>query len=59
MISRFKLRTLSKTTNGPLIPPMVLYRIRGWTDIMRGSIVSDMMAVVGASSEGGVVQEQS
>jgi hypothetical protein len=43
-------RTLSSTTNGPLMPPMVLYRIRGWTDIMRGSITSGMMAVVNASS---------
>lgn len=25
---------------------MVLYRMRGWTDIMRGSMVFDMLAVV-------------
>jgi hypothetical protein len=42
-------RTLSRTTNGPLMPPMVLYLILGWTDIMRGSITSGMMAVVSAS----------
>jgi hypothetical protein len=43
-----RLHTLSRTTNGPLMPPMVLYRILGWTDIMRGSITSGMMAVMGA-----------
>jgi hypothetical protein len=50
-----RLRTLSRTTNGPLMPPMVLYRIRGWTDIMRGSITSGMMAVVSATFRGGVL----
>jgi hypothetical protein len=44
---------LSSTTNGPLMPPMVLYRILGWTDIMRGSITSGMVAVVSASSAEG------
>jgi hypothetical protein len=48
-------RTLSRTTNGPLMPPMVLYRILGWTDIMRGSITSGMMAVVSASCRGETV----
>jgi hypothetical protein len=37
-------RTLSRMTSGPFTPPMVLYRIRGWTDIMRGSRL-DMAAV--------------
>lgn len=39
------LRTLSRMTRGPLMPPMVLYRTRGWTDIMRGSRVA-MLAVL-------------
>jgi len=30
-------QTLSRITNGPLIPPIVLYRILGVTDIIRGS----------------------
>jgi hypothetical protein len=51
-------RTLSRTTNGPLMPPIVLYRMRGWTDIMRGSITSGMMAVVSASSRGWVSVEE-
>ena len=33
-------------TNGPLTPPMVLYRMRGVTEIMRGSTTSGMVAVV-------------
>jgi hypothetical protein len=32
-----KVLTLSRITNGPLTPPMVLYRRRGVTDIIRGS----------------------
>jgi hypothetical protein len=48
-------RTLSRTTNGPLMPPMVLYLILGWTDIMRGSITSGMMAVVSASCRAGFI----
>jgi hypothetical protein len=42
-----KLRTLSRITNGPFTPPMVLYRIRGVTEIMRGSTTSGIVAVVG------------
>jgi hypothetical protein len=37
-------RTLSRITNGPLTPPIVLYRIRGVTDIMRGSTMSGIVA---------------
>lgn len=33
-------------TNGPFTPPMVLYRIRGWTFIIRGSTMSGMAAAV-------------
>jgi hypothetical protein len=51
LTKRMMPQTLSSTTNGPLMPPMVLYRIRGWTDIMRGSIVADMAAVASASDE--------
>lgn len=36
-------RTLSRMTNGPLMPPMVLYRSRGVTEIMRGSKTSGMV----------------
>lgn len=32
--------TLSKITRGPLTPPTVLYRILGWTVVMRGSCTS-------------------
>jgi hypothetical protein len=46
MVKLLKLRTLSTMTNGPLIPPMVLYLILGWTLIIRGSTTSGMMAVV-------------
>lgn len=43
------LRTLSRITNGPLTPPMVLYRILGVTEIMRGSTTSGIVAVVSGS----------
>lgn len=36
------LRTLSRITNGPLTPPIVLYRILGVTCIIRGSIMGAM-----------------
>lgn len=45
--------TLSKMTRGPLTPPMVLYRMRGVTDIMRGSTSPSLaMAAVGGRWEG-------
>jgi len=40
---------LSRMTRGPFTPPMVLYRIRGWTDIMRGSRLA-MLAVLMSDS---------
>lgn len=46
------LRTLSRMTNGPLTPPMVLYRNRGETFIMRGS--RPAMVAVGESEAGRV-----
>jgi hypothetical protein len=46
------LRTLSSMTNGPLTPPIVLYRIRGETFIMRGSTVA--MVPVRKSEAGGM-----
>ena len=35
--------TLSKITKGPFTPPIVLYRIRGWIVVMRGSCISFAM----------------
>lgn len=32
--------TLSKITSGPLTPPIVLYRIRGLMEVMRGSTIA-------------------
>lgn len=52
------LRTLSRMTNGPLTPPIVLYRILGVTEIMRGSMMSGMVAVLSDSGVGGVSLER-
>ena len=50
--SSWRLRTFSRMTSGPLTPPIVLYRMRGVTDIMRGSTSSPLaMAAVSCGRE--------
>jgi hypothetical protein len=53
-----KLRTLSRITNGPLTPPMVLYRILGVTEIMRGSTTSGIVAVVSGSGRCSIARSE-
>lgn len=43
--------TFSRMTKGPLTPPIVLYRMRGCTDIMRGSLSPAILAYGAPLSE--------
>ena len=42
--------TLSSMTRGPFTPPIVLYRILGWTVVMRGSSIPGAMATCQAKA---------
>jgi hypothetical protein len=47
---------LSRITSGPLTPPMVLYRILGLIEVIRGSTISGAMAAEEDAKGGAAVR---